>query len=238
MLLDGGRNSVLRQQFADGAVLAFRRGAVVAPDVEDQRVVAIAEPFDFIDDPADLDIDVLSEARRHFHQAALERLLVFGDAVPGRHRLMPRRELRVGGNPALLFGALENALAISVPAVIELTLILVRPLFHDVMRAMDRAARPIHEKRLIRLEGLVLVQPGDRVVRQVFAEMVAFLRRFWAGERTSCCEPGSVRIARPRQRGSHRNSRSRGSVGQFSNGPVGVVSSAGVLCHLPQAAVA
>ena len=50
----GGRNAVLRQQLADRAVLTFRRGAVVAPDVEDQRVVAVAELLDFIDEPADL----------------------------------------------------------------------------------------------------------------------------------------------------------------------------------------
>ena len=85
MLLDGGGDAVLRQQFADRSALAFRRGTVVAPDVEDQRVVAIAEPVDLIDDPADLDIRVLGEARRHLHKASLEGFLVLGDAVPGRH---------------------------------------------------------------------------------------------------------------------------------------------------------
>ena len=49
VLRDGGGNAVLRQQLADRAVLALRRGAVVAPDVEDQRVVAVAERLDFID---------------------------------------------------------------------------------------------------------------------------------------------------------------------------------------------
>ena len=82
MLTDGAGNAVLRQEFADRAALAFRRGAVVAPDVEDQRIVAIAEPVDLVDDPAGLDIDVFGEARRHFHQAALEGPLVLGDAVP------------------------------------------------------------------------------------------------------------------------------------------------------------
>ena len=40
VLRHGGRNAVLREQLADGAVLAFRRGAVVSPDVEDQGVVS------------------------------------------------------------------------------------------------------------------------------------------------------------------------------------------------------
>jgi hypothetical protein len=82
MLTNCAGNAVLRQEFADRAVLAFRGGAVVAPDVEDQRIVAIAEPVDLVDDPAGLDIDVFGEAGRHFHQAALERPLVLRDAVP------------------------------------------------------------------------------------------------------------------------------------------------------------
>ena len=46
----GGRYGVLGQQFCDGAVLAFSRGSVVAPDVEEQGVVAVAEPIELIDD--------------------------------------------------------------------------------------------------------------------------------------------------------------------------------------------
>ena len=82
MLTDGARNAVLRQEFADRAVLALRRGTVVAPDVEDQRIVAIAEPVDLVDDPPDLDVDVFGEARRHFHQAALEGPLVSRECFP------------------------------------------------------------------------------------------------------------------------------------------------------------
>ena len=92
---NGGRNAVLRQQLADGAVLAFRRGAVVTPDVEDQSVVAVAEVLDFIDEPADMVVCMLGIAGGDLHQAALERLLILGDAVPGRQRLRPRRQLGV-----------------------------------------------------------------------------------------------------------------------------------------------
>ncbi len=82
MLTNGAGNAVLSQQFTDRAVLTFRRGTVVAPDVEDQRIVAIAEPVDLVDDPANLDIHVFGEAGRHFHQPSLEGPLVLGDAVP------------------------------------------------------------------------------------------------------------------------------------------------------------
>ena len=84
-MCDGGRDAVLGEQLADRAVLALAGGAVVAPDVEDQRVVAVAEPVDLVDEPADLDVDVLGEPGGDLHQAALERPLVLGDVVPGRH---------------------------------------------------------------------------------------------------------------------------------------------------------
>ena len=82
MLTNGAGNAILRQQLTDRAVLTFRRGTVVAPDVEDQGIVAIAEPVDLVDDPTDLDVHVFGEARRHFHQPSLEGPLVLGDALP------------------------------------------------------------------------------------------------------------------------------------------------------------
>ena len=79
MLFGGRWNAILRKELADRAVLAFGRGTVVAPDVEDQRVLAIAESVDLVDDSADLCVHMLREAGKHLHQAALERPLVLGD---------------------------------------------------------------------------------------------------------------------------------------------------------------
>ena len=64
---------------------------------------------------------------------------------------------------------MKYPLAIGVPAVVELALIFIRPLLHDVMRAVDRAARPVHLEGLVGLEGLVSAQPADGIVRQVLA---------------------------------------------------------------------
>src|SRR6202041_2443336 len=72
MLFDRGGNAVLRQEFTDRPALTLRRRTIVAPNVENQRVVAIAELVDLVDDPANLNIDMLCETRRHFHQTALE----------------------------------------------------------------------------------------------------------------------------------------------------------------------
>ena len=99
-------------------------------------------------------------------------------SVPGRHRLVPRGELRVGGDPALLLGAQEDALATGVPAVVELAFVFIRPFLRDVMRAVNGAARPKHAKRLVGLESLVPVQPGDCVLGQVLAQVVSLFRSF------------------------------------------------------------
>ena len=140
LLLRGGGNTVLREQLADRAVLALGRSPVVAPDVEDQGVLTVAEPVDLVDEAADLNIHVLGEAREYFHQAALERFLVFGDRIPRGKVGRPRGQLRALRNPAHLLGALVGALAVLVPAVVELALVLVGPLPSgpDGGRAMRR----------------------------------------------------------------------------------------------------
>ena len=175
LLLDRGGDAVVGGQLADRAVLTLRRWTVVAPDVEDQRVLAV-ELVELVDDPPDLSVTVLTETGQHLHQARLERFLVLGDAVPGRHLLMRRRELRLGGNPAFLLGALEHALTIGVPTVVELALVPVSPFLGRVVRAVQSGGRPVHEQRLVRLVSLLPADPADRVVRQILLEVVALFR--------------------------------------------------------------
>ena len=189
VLRDRGRDAVLREQFADRAVLAFGGGAVVAPDVEDERVVELALPLDFVDDPAGVVVGVLGEAGEDFHQPALERLLGLGDRIPRGQRGGARRELRVLRNPALAPWRAEDALAILVPAVVELAFVLVGPLLHDVVRAVRRARRPVHEERLVRREGLLLAQPLDGVLGDVLGEVVALAVQSRAGSPAWCCAP-------------------------------------------------
>jgi hypothetical protein len=82
LLFDGIRDSILCEQLADRAVLAFRAGAIVAEDVDDNRVVANAEAVEFVDQLAGLDVNMLDKARENLHQAALEWALLRRDAVP------------------------------------------------------------------------------------------------------------------------------------------------------------
>ena len=83
-----------------------------------------------------------------------------------------RRQFGVGRNRAKLLLAFEHALAIGVPAVVELALVLVGPLLEDVVRPVDGAGSPVHEERLVRRKGLMLLQPGERLCGHVLGKMV------------------------------------------------------------------
>jgi len=92
---------------------------------------------------------------------------------------MARRELRVRGDPALFFRPLEHPFAVGIPAIIKFPPVFVCPLLENMVWPVDRAARPVHEKWLVRLERFVSVQPTDCVVCQILAEVVALLHGFW-----------------------------------------------------------
>ena len=128
LLLDRVRDVVLGEQLADAPLLALGARAVVAPDVEDDRVVADAELLEPVDELADLRVGVLDETGEHLHQPPLERPLRLGDAVPRGHRVGSRRQLRVGRNPAELLLPGEDPFAELVPAVVELALCTCRPI--------------------------------------------------------------------------------------------------------------
>src|SRR5690606_19261814 len=76
VLLDRRRDAVLGQELADRAVLPLAGRPVVAPDVDDDRALAVPEPLDLVEEPARLHVGVLAEARRDLHAPRLQRLLV------------------------------------------------------------------------------------------------------------------------------------------------------------------
>ncbi|MCY1516349.1 hypothetical protein D9M68_509700 [compost metagenome] len=170
-------DAVLRQQLDHGAVLSFGAAAVVAEHEEHQRVVAQPELLQLVDDLADLRIGVLQEAGVDLHQPALERALGLGNAVPAGERLGPGRELGGLGDPAHLLLAREGAFAVGVPAVVELALVLVGPFLEDVVRAVHRAGRPVHQEGLVGRDGAVAAQPAAGLVGHVLAQVVALAAR-------------------------------------------------------------
>ena len=71
--------------------------AVVAADVDDQRVVELAHVLDRLDDAADLVVGVREVRPEHVGLLDEELLLVPAQRIPLRQFLRPRRQLRVGG---------------------------------------------------------------------------------------------------------------------------------------------
>ena len=65
-----------------------------------------------------------------------------------------------------------DAFAVGVPAVVELALVLVRPLLGDVVRRMGRPRRVVHEPRRGGVVTTNAVQPLDRLVGDVVGEVV------------------------------------------------------------------
>ena len=156
---------------------ALGAGAVVAEDVDDQRVVELTGLPDGVDEPADLGVGVLAEGRVDLHLAGEELLLVGRERAPVLDRLGLRRELRAGRHHAELDLAGESLLAQLVPALVELALVLGDPLLRHVMRRVRRARGEVHEERPIRGHRLLELHPGDRLVGHVGHEVIVRILR-------------------------------------------------------------
>ena len=137
LLLNGVGDAVLGQQLADRAVLAFGAGAVVAEDVDHDRVIPHPQALELIDHLPHLGIHMLHKAGVDLHQPQLERALGHRNAVPGGHGGGAGRQFGVGGNPAELLLARKHPLAVGIPAGVELALIFIRPLLGGGSGALD-----------------------------------------------------------------------------------------------------
>jgi hypothetical protein len=173
----------------------FTARAVVADHVDDQRVVAQAHRLDRIHHLADLRIDVLEEAGEDLLHPRVEALLVRRARLPRWDRVGPRRQLRALRNEAELLLIFESDLALSVPAVIELALVLVGPFLGDVVRAVTRPGSEVQEEGLVRRARLLLADPGDGLRGDRFREVPAgiVVRRL---DRHRVLEQGRVPLTR------------------------------------------
>ena len=165
LLLLGEHDPVVDAELVESAgQRALHAGAVVAPDVDHERVVELAQLLQRVEQPADVVVRVLLEARVDLHLPGVELLLLVRQRVPGRHLVVPGRELRVLRDDAELLLALERRLAVAVPALVELARVLVGPVLGDVMRRMRGPGREVHEERLLLVLRPHPVQPLDRLV--------------------------------------------------------------------------
>ena len=152
---------------------AFFAGAIVADGDEDQRVVELSDLLQVIDQAANLKVRVGQIARIHFHEARIELLLFRRQLVPGLDVRIAIRKDRIGGNHAKFLLALKDLFAISIPALVELALVLIAPVFVYLVRSMSGARRVIEEERLVRRGLLLAVDIEDRLVGDLIAQVAA-----------------------------------------------------------------
>ena len=139
------------QHFAGRAVWrAFGAGAVVAADVDDQRVVELAHVLDGLDHAADLVVGI-GQVGGVDVGLADEELLLFGrERVPLLQQLIrPGRQLGVLRDHAELLLVGEDLIAQSVPALVEQMHVadLLDPLRRRVVRRMRAAGHVVEEER-------------------------------------------------------------------------------------------
>ena len=151
---------------------ALHAGAVVAPDVDDERVVELAHLLDGVEQAADVPVGVLGEAGEDLHLARVQLLLRVAEGVPGGEEVGALGQLGVRRYDAELLLALERLLAVGVPAVVELALVLVGPLLGDVVRGVAAAGGVVDEPRLLRVLSADRVEPLDGLVGDVVREVV------------------------------------------------------------------
>ena len=172
-LLEVFGNSVEVGQFVEQPLrAALGTGAVVALDVDHQRVVQFAHFLDGVEDAPHLVIGVRERRGIDFHHVREDLLLVGIEAVPGRNALGAFRQFRVLRDDAQLFLSRQRFLAQLVPTLIELALELRDPLLGRVMRRVGRARRVVLQPGFVGRDGVEHADPLDAAVGQVLVEVV------------------------------------------------------------------
>ncbi len=155
---------------------AFLAGAVVGHQQE-QRVVEFATGGEVIHQPADLRVGVFEEAGESLLQAQRQRAFIRREFDPGLHARIARRKVSIRRDDAKLLLPLVPLLPHHIPAGVELAAVLVDVFLRRLMRRMRRAERDVEEERLFRHGCLLRVHHADRLIDQVFAEVITLIRR-------------------------------------------------------------
>ena len=161
----------------DPVQAALGRRAVVAGDVDDERVVELAGLLDRLDDAADLVVGVLDRGAEDLHPAGADLLVDVGDLVPRRERRRPWRQLGVGGDDPALLLPRQDVVAELVVAVVELAAVPLDELTRHPDGRLVTARRVVGDPRLVGMDRLLALDPADRLVGHVGLQVVALLRR-------------------------------------------------------------
>ena len=157
---------------------ALGRRAVVAGDVDDQRVVELAHVLDRLDHPPDLAVGVGEVGGVDVGLPDEELLLVRRELVP-RLQQVRRPGGKLGGlgdHPEPLLVGVDGVAEL-VPSLVEQMHVadLVDPLRRRVVRRMRPARRVVDEERLLRRQCVQLLHVADRLVRHGGDQVEALL---------------------------------------------------------------
>ena len=155
---------------------ALGAGAVVAVDVDDQRVVELADIIEGLDHAPDLVVIVGRIGSEHIDLFDEQFLLVGRKFIPRLQQIVgPGRQLGILRDHAELLLVLEDALAQFLVAVVEQMhrADLVHPLLGRVVRRVRGARRVLDEDRFVRVDLMHPVHIIDRVVRHPGDEVPA-----------------------------------------------------------------
>ncbi|MNV34612.1 hypothetical protein D3C71_1260390 [compost metagenome] len=122
-------------------------------------------------------IGVFQEPGEHFHHAGEQSALVGAQGGPVLHVWVRGRYLGARRHDPQRDLAIEYALAVGVPTVVELALVAVRPGLWHVVRRMHRAQCEVAEERLVRRHLLGIGDEGSGPFDKVGSQVVALLRR-------------------------------------------------------------
>jgi hypothetical protein len=151
---DGNHDLVEHGDFVRGAIQSpFGAGAIVALDVDDQRVVELALVFNLLDDAADFVVGVGRVGSEHVYLAQEHFLLVGSQLVPVLEQVRrPGRHLGVRWNHAQFFLVREDLLAQIIPALVEQVHVadLLSPFGRRVMRCVGSTRHIVDKERLLR----------------------------------------------------------------------------------------
>ena len=152
--------------------------AIVAVDVDDQRVVELAHVIDRLDDAADLMVGVGGIGGEHLDLADEQLLFFIRRLVPRLQQVRrPGRELRILRDDAELLLVGEDRFTELFIAAVEQVhgVDLVHPLLGGVMRRMGAARHIVDEERLVGCGLVQAVEIVDGVIRHARRQVPAGL---------------------------------------------------------------
>ena len=167
--------AVVAQNLGDRAKQAFGRRPIIGIDVEDQGVVELTESFKFVEHLAVLMVGVFGETGVDLHQPGLEPPVLLGYVVPSLHRVVDGSQLRMVRDPPRRTLRCVDAISQHFPTVVERPGIFVGPLLGDVMRSVHCARGEVDQHRLVRRGVAPSTQVRDRLIGEIFGQVVARL---------------------------------------------------------------